>query len=224
MGAQNGLDGKASQFGMVVFVTKVAKPDTSKVRGGIFDEGLSTFIIAQVAFRSADALLQMARISTLRQFLGLIVGLQDEVVSRCNTLLNLLCDMTTIGYQTETDTLANNTVARTVGAVMRNSEGGDSKFAYLLGFTFLQIEEVLLVDLSAHAPIAMHSSMYVCRGKDGNMAITTQRSYRLDMVGMIVGKKNMLDVVEFETILVEMLFERANANTTVYHQTVCVGE
>ena len=70
----------------------------------------------------------------------------------------------------------------------------------------------------------MYSTVYVRRGKDGNVAITTQRPYRLDMVGVVMGEDDMLDMVEFEAILVEMLFKRTNTHATVYHQTVCIGE
>ena len=44
------------------------------------------------------------------------------------------------------------------------------------------------------------------------------------MVGVVMGEEDMLDMVEFEAILVEMLFKRTNTHATVYHQTVCVGE
>ena len=191
---------------MIVFIAKMAEPNMAKSGRRIIDEGLSTLVVAQMSFGSADALLQMAGISTLRKLLGLIVGFQDKVLRLRNTLLDLIGDVTT------------------VCTIMGDGEGADSKLTYLLSFSFLQIEEIFLVDLSAHTPVAMYSTVYVRRGKDGNVAITTQRPYRLDMVGVVMGKDDMLDMVEFEAILVEMLFKRTNTHATVYHQTVCVGE
>lgn len=209
---------------MIVFIAKMAEPNMAKSGRRIFDEGLCTFVIAQMPIRSADALLQMARISTLRQFFGLIVGFQDKVLRLRNTLLDLIGDVTTVSDQAKAHTFAYDTITRTVSTIMGDGEGGDGKLTYLLSFSFLQIEEIFLVDLSAHTPVAMYATVYVRRGKDGNVAITTQRSYRLDMVSVIMGEDDMLDMVEFEAILVEMLFQRTNAHATVYHQTVCVGE
>lgn len=209
---------------MIVFIAKMTEPNMTKSGRRIFDEGLCTLVIAQMPFRSADALLQMARISTLRKFLGLIVGFQDKVLRLRNTLLDLIGDVTTVCDQAKANTFAYDTITRTVCTIMGDGEGGDGKLTYLLSFSFLQIEEIFLVDLSAHTPVAMYSTVYVRRGKDGNVAITIQRPYRLDMVGVVMGKDDMLDMVEFEAILVEMLFKRTNTHATVYHQTVCVGE
>ena len=224
MRTQNGLYGKASQFGVIVFIAKMAEPNMAKSGRRIIDKGLSTLVIAQMPIRSADALLQMAGISTLRQFLRLIVGFQDKVLRLRNTLLDLIGDVTTVSDQAKAHTFAYDTITRAVSTIMGDGEGADGKLTYLLSFSFLQIEEIFLVNLSAHTPVAMDSSVYVRRGKDRNVAITTQRAYRLDMVGMVMGEDDMLDMVEFETILVEMLFKRTNAYATVYHQTVCVGE
>ena len=209
---------------MIVFIAKMAEPNMAKSGRRIIDEGLSTLVVAQMSFGSADALLQMAGISTLRKLLGLIVGFQDKVLRLRNTLLDLIGDVTTVCDQAKANTFAYDTITRTVCTIMGDGEGADSKLTYLLSFSFLQIEEIFLVDLSAHTPVAMYSTVYVRRGKDGNVAITTQRPYRLDMVGVVMGKDNMLDMVEFEAILVEMLFKRTNTYATVYHQTVCVGE
>lgn len=209
---------------MIVFIAKMAEPNMAKSGRRIFDQSLSTLVVAQMPFGSADALLQMARISTLRQFFGLIVGFQDKVLRLRNTLLDLIGDVTTVSDQAKAHTFAYDTITRTVSTIMGDGEGGDGKLTYLLSFSFLQIEEIFLVDLSAHTPVAMYATVYVRRSKDGNVAITTQRSYRLDMVGVIMGKDDMLDMVEFDAILVEMLFQRTNAHATVYHQTVCVGE
>lgn len=209
---------------MIVFIAKMTEPNMAKSGRRIFDEGLCTLVIAQMPFRSADALLQMARISTLRKFLGLIVGFQDKVLRLRNTLLDLIGDVTTVSDQAKANTFAYDTITRAVSTIMGDGEGGDGKLTYLLSFSFLQIEEIFLVDLSAHTPVAMYSTVYVRRGKDGNVAITTQRPYRLDMVGVVMGEDDMLDMVEFEAILVEMLFKRTNTHATVYHQTVCVGE
>lgn len=209
---------------MIVFIAKMAEPNMAKSGRRIIDEGLSTLVVAQMSFGSADALLQMAGISTLRKLLGLIVGFQDKVLRLRNTLLDLIGDVTTVCDQAKANTFAYDTITRTVCTIMGDGEGADSKLTYLLSFSFLQIEEIFLVDLSAHTPVAMYSTVYVRRGKDGNEAITTQRPYRLDMVGVVMGKDDMLDMAEFEAILVEMLFKRTNTHATVYHQTVCVGE
>lgn len=209
---------------MIVFIAKMAEPNMAKSGRRIFDQSLSTLVVAQMPFGSADALLQMARISTLGQFFGLIVGFQDKVLRLRNTLLDLIGDVTTVSNQAKAHTFAYDTITRAVSTIMRDGEGGDGKLTYLLSFSFLQIEEIFLVDLSAHTPVAMYTTVYVRRGKDGNVAITTQRPYRLDMVGVVMGKDDMLDMVEFDAILVEMLFKRTNTHATIYHQTVCVGE
>lgn len=209
---------------MIVFIAKMAEPNMAKSGRRIFDQSLSTLVVAQMPFGSADALLQMARISTLRQFFGLIVGFQDKVLRLRNTLLDLIGDVTTVSNQAKAHTFAYDTITRAVSTIMRDGEGGDGKLTYLLSFSFLQIEEIFLVDLSAHTPVAMYTTVYVRRGKDGNVAITTQSPYRLDMVGVVMGKDDMHDMVEFDAILVEMLFKRTNTHATVYHQTVCVGE
>ena len=221
--AEDGLHRDAGQLGVVVLVAEVAEPDVAELGRGALDQGVGTLFVAQVAVGAADAHLQVARVGTLPELLRLMVGLQHEVVGLCDALLDLVGDVAAVGDEAEVDALADDVIAHAVGAVVGNGKGRDGKFAQLEGLPFLQVAQLVFVYLPPDAPVGVDAAVDIGRGVDRYVLVAAQRADRLDVVGVVVGDEDALDLVELEPVLDEMFLERADADPAVYHQTVGVG-
>lgn len=223
VGTKNGFDGLAGEFRVIIFLAQVAKPDVLQAGRDIFGQCLPAIDVAQVAVGALDALAQVFRIGTTGKHLRIVVGFKDEIVALSNERVHLVCDMTAVGDDGQHDAVVFYLIANAVRAVVRYGKGGYAERSYLNGLIFCQVALLFKRNLLADAPVLVDSHVDLAGRIDGHPILLRQSAHAFDVVGMVVRNKNMVNAVQLKPIVVEVLLERARANSCIDEECVLAG-
>lgn len=73
--------------------------------------------------------------------------------------------------------------------------------------------------LLLYSIVAVYTLVYLACGIDGNVYPFAKRTYRTNMIGMIVGNQNPHDIMEIQAHLPQVLLYRTRTNTGVNQKT-----
>ena len=161
--------------------------------------------------------------STVEQHLCVVVGFNDQIVGLADERFHLFRDVTSVCDEAKHNTLCLNAVAHIVSAVVRNGKGGDAEVAQLERLVFLDEFCVDGSNLLSDAVVLKNTLMDFTRSIDGQVAVAANLTYRLDVVGMIVGDENVLHLLELQTVVLEVLFQRPYSHASIDEQPVAIS-
>ena len=207
--------GSARQLGMVVLLAEMAEPHAAQIIGAILAQSLARGTVAQVAVLAKNAMLEVPRVRAVLQHLGVVVGLNDNILGLREVVAHFLCHLARIGNQAQGMVAKTDEVAIVVGTVMRNSKGGDTKGANLLRLTLLKHTLLLGLHLLGDEAIARDALVHTLGGIDRQVQLRTQCADSLDVVGMVVRDKDAKHLSERKSVRAEMLLERAKRQSQI---------
>ena len=214
--SQNLLNGLASQLRMIVLLAEVAEPDVAQLVGGEMSKCLATGIIAEMSRRSQDAFLEILRIVALQEHLDAMVGLDDKIVGTTDEIVHLVGDVPHVGDEAEGDSLALHLIAHIVGAIVRNTKRSDRELTQGERYSLLYDSHHIRSDFLAHTVVALYSYMNFTGCIYWQMVVVTQTSHRLHVVGMVVGDKDMVNILKAHSVVVEVLLQTSQPYSYIY--------
>ena len=99
---------------------------------------------------------------------------------------------------------------------MHDLEGGDAEGTHLKGRVELRDALERLRDFLRHETVAMNAHVDALRSVDGQMLLDAEGTDGLDVVRVVVGDENRLDVGHAETVITGMSLEGTYADAEVY--------
>lgn len=134
-----------------------------------------------------------------------MVGLEHQVVGLADERLHLVGHVAGIGHQAEHHAVDLDAVAHIVGAVVRNAKRCNLEITQLEGRAFLDYPCIGGGNLSLYAIVVLYAYMNIMEGIHGQVEFLTQHSHVFHVVGMVMGYKYGLHVVEFQAIVIKTL-------------------
>ncbi len=126
-----------------------------------------------------------------------MIGLDDKVVGRADSLFDLVVRCATIGDEHEAFPHIIDGIAQAIGGVVRDSEGVDPHAKEFERLTFFE-ETSRGLEFERDAVVAVNAGVDGGSGVDGDMDVLSESSDGADMVGMIVRDEDSHDVGEVE--------------------------
>jgi hypothetical protein len=76
---------------------------------------------------------------------------------------------------------------------------------------------------AGYAVVAVNAVMYVFRGVDRQVVFMADAADRLDVVGVVVGNKHIMNGTQAEAVVPEMLLQRSYSYSNIYNQAIRFG-
>ena len=214
-GAEIHLDGLAGQFGVVVLLAEVAEPYISQVGVEAFGQYLCCLMVAQMACAAHDAVLQYLRVLTAPEHLFVVVGLEHEVVRLEDVMLHALSGHSHVGHDGERLVAVADAESYVLRRVMGDGERGDAEAGQFELRVLLYDMCLVRVDRLGYMEVAVDAFVYEFGGIYGDVVILADLTCRFDVIGMVVGDDNSLDVTETQPVFLHVALHSANTDTRI---------
>ena len=193
-------------FGIVVLEREVAEPDIMYIGIIVPRQECRAGLVALVSARREDTLFEIRRIRSVEQHALIMVGLDHQMVGRSDKLLHGGVRLAAVGDDDKALTQIVNRIAYAVGRIVRYAEGLDLHALQLPYRSFLKKASAGL-ELLSDAIVAIDTGMDLRRGVDRQMDPLAQRTYRADMVGMVVGDEHSIYITVVEAHLAKVFLD-----------------
>ena len=177
-----------------------------------------------MAVAAGDATLEMFGIGTRLEHLLVMVGLDDQIVGIGDEGLHAVGHAACIGDDAEGGVVGHDLKTDTLSAVMRNAEGSDREVAQRDGLVLLQQMLKVEGDFFRYTVVLDDALVYLGCGVDGQMEVAAEIAHRFHMIGMVVGDHDMMDAGKGKAIVSEVFFQRPDAHSRVYDESVGVSK
>jgi hypothetical protein len=100
---------------------------------------------------------------------------------------------------------------------MRHIEGRHKEVAQRNGLSLLDIAGQGCGYFLGDTIVAVDAHMYFMSSIDRQRQFSAHRAYRLNMVGMVVRNKNMVNLLQADSILLAILAQTSQAHANIYN-------
>ena len=106
---------------------------------------------------------------------------------------------------------------------MGHMEGFDTEIAQIQLQPWFDAHLQLWCYLPCDAVVTVYSLVYETGRIDRHLVVMTEGAHRLDMVSVIVGDQQMIDLVQVHTIVLTVLLQGTYTYADIYDECVCGG-
>ncbi len=137
--------------------------------------------------------LQELRIWSLLNHLHVMISLYHQVVGMGDTLTDVVGNRPHVCDDNKGDAFCLNLITHIIAGIMGNREGPDLEITDLQHLIDNDITLQVVFNLLLNAIVMVNAVVYFLRGIHWHMKLTTERTDRLHMIGMVVGDQHRLN-------------------------------